>query len=180
MPLTPEEKAERQRQRMLEKAAQFQVSTYSRRFVAPVFQKMIRAEAAALPNGLAWAIVDGKLAFVPRRVGECVCVTCGTVGPWTSNTKTFNAGHFLAGRRNSILYEESNVAPQCVTCNCHRSGAAQEYRKWMMAVRGREVVERLERLKTQSVSFDRGQLVDMRIKYAARLDAAIRKMESEE
>jgi hypothetical protein len=42
----------------------------------------------------------------------------------------------------------------------------------MLYVRGEEVVERLERLKTESVSFDREDLVDMRIEYADRLKAA--------
>lgn len=167
-----ERKAERKRQRLLEKAKEYQTSTYVRKFVAPVFQRVVRAEAAALPKGLAWAIVDSELAFVPRDVGECVCVTCGRVDRWSSGIKGFHTGHFLASRRNSILFEEDNVAPQCSHCNVYCSGSAQEFRKWMMAVRGKEVVERLERLKTESVSFSREQLVDMRIEYARRLQVA--------
>ena len=97
-------------------------------------------------------------------------MTCGKVCRW--DHKGTHAGHFLAGRRNSILFEEDNVAPQCAHCNEHLSGAQGEYRKWMIAVRGIEIVEHLERLKQQSVSFSRDELVDMRIGYMARLKAA--------
>ena len=76
MKLTPEEKAERARQRMLDKARQYSLGTYARQ-AAAIFQRMIRAEAAALPKGLTPAIVDGQVRDVFRKVGQCVCVTCG-------------------------------------------------------------------------------------------------------
>mgnify|MGYP003628932328 CR=1 FL=1 len=172
MPLTPEEKAARHRQRLLNKASEFQTSTYLRKFVAPLFQKMIRAESGADRRQFVTAVVRGEIHQVPRHVGECVCVTCGKADAWNSGIKGIHAGHFLASRRNSILLEEDNVAPQCSHCNYYASGAPQAFRKWMLAVRGEEVVERLERLKTQSVSFDREQLVDLRIEYGDRLKAA--------
>lgn len=178
MPIPPEEKAANSRQRMLEKAKEFQTSTYGRKFVAPLFQKMIRAEAGA-DDSFPFAIVDGELRDVAREIGQVVCVTCGTVAQWKGNSiggGTIETGHFLASRRNSILFEEMNVAPQCVICNRHRSGEQQLFRKWMLAVRGPEVVERLERLKTESVSFSAEELVDMRIEYAARLKAAEERM----
>jgi hypothetical protein len=177
--LTAEVKTERARQRMLEGARKYQLGTYSARFVAPVFQQMIRAEAAAQPSGLCVVIVDGELSQALREVGFCACVTCGTIAPWKGNTfggGEIETGHFIASRRNSILFEETNVAPQCKLCNRHRGGEQQLYRKWMLAVRGPEAVERLERLKTEVVSYTREQLVDMRIGYAARLKAAEERM----
>jgi hypothetical protein len=173
--LTTEEKAERARQRMLETAKQYQTGTYIRKFVAPVFQLCIRAEAAADPRPYVTAIVDGEIRQVKREIGQCVCVTCGKVGAWKGNSiggGTIETGHFLASRRASIVFEFENANPQCTLCNRHLSGNQQLYRKWMIFVRGEEVVERLERLKTQSVSFTREELVDMRIGYAARLAAA--------
>jgi hypothetical protein len=172
MPLTPEEKAARHRNRLLDKAREKQVSTYVRKFVAPDFQKMVRAEFGADPRQFVTAVVDGEIRQVPRHVGECVCVTCGKVDAWNSGIKGMHTGHFIASRRNSILLEEDNVAPQCASCNYYQSGAPQAFRQWMLAVRGEEVVERLERLKTESVSFDREELVDMRIEYGSRLKAA--------
>lgn len=178
MPLTPEQKAARARERMLEKAKEFSTGTYISRFVAPLFQKMIRAEAGADHRQYVTAVVDGKIRQVERKLGQCVCVTCGKVQRWDSGIKGAHTGHFLASRRNSILFEESNVAPQCASCNYYRSGAPQEFRLWMRMVRGPEAIERLERLKTESRSFDREELVDMRIAYAARLADAEAQMKA--
>ncbi len=179
MTLTREEKAERQRQRMIEKAREYQLGTYCAKFVAPVFQRMIRANAAALPDGLQYAIADGHLVRVFRQVGQCVCVTCGIVAAWSGGLKnqTMQTGHFLGSRRNSILFKEMNVAPQCSMCNRYHDGAPQEYRQWMLEVRGKKVVKRLETLKHVVREFKREELVDMRIEYAARLKAAIERME---
>ena len=163
---------------MLEKAKEFQTSTYVNRFVAPLFQKMIRAEAGAEPRQYVTAVVDGVIRQVERELGYCVCVTCGKVLRWDSGIKGLHTGHFLASRRNSILLEESNCAPQCSGCNFYRSGAPQEFRLWMRMVRGPEAIERLERLKTESRSFGREELVDMRIAYAARLAAAEARMKA--
>jgi hypothetical protein len=172
MPLTTEERAERHRTRMLEKAREFQTTTYSTRFVAPLFQRMVRAEAGADPRQFVTAVVDGEIRQVERSLGFCACVTCGKVLRWDSGIKGLHTGHFLASRRNSILLEESNCAPQCSACNYYRSGAPQEFRLWMRFVRGPECIERLEKLKTESRTFGRDELVDLRIAYAARLAAA--------
>lgn len=180
MPLTPEEKARRHRERLLAKAKEYQTGTYVRKFVAPLFQRMIRAEAGSDPRPFVTAVVEGKVTQVPRRLGQCVCATCGKVdswtggGPWAENT--MHTGHFLALRRNAILFEEDNVAPQCNYCNYQLSGAPESFRKWMIAVRGPEVVERLERLKATVRSFTTEELVDLRIGYQKRLVAAVEKM----
>ena len=168
---TPEQIATRRRQRMIDKAREYQVGTYSRKFVAPVFQQMIRAEAAVLPGSIL-AIVGGELLSVPRTIGECVCITCGKVHPWKGGVDRFSGmhtGHYLASRRNSILFEEDNVAPQCSHCNYQNGGEQQLFSKWMLAVRGAETIERLEALKRTVVVFSRDQLVDMRISFADRL-----------
>lgn len=178
MPMTQAEKDERSRQRLIETAKKYQTSTYSRKFVSPLFQKMIRAEVGADNRPYLTAVVDLQLRQVRREIGQCVCVTCGKVDRWDSGIKGMHTGHFLASRRNSILFEEDNVAPQCSHCNFYASGAPQAFRMWMEFVRGSEVVERLEQLKTESVSFSKEQLVDMRIEYAARLKAAEERMKN--
>lgn len=178
--ISPEEKARRHRERMLQVARQSQVGTYIRSVVAPLFQKMIRAEAAALPECCTDVINLGEHSLVFRRVGQCACVTCGKLLPWKGNgpwkENQLHTGHFLASRRNSILFEEDNCAPQCSHCNYVQSGEQQLFRKWMIAVRGQKVVERLERLKNEVRVFTREELVDMRIGYAARLQAAEERM----
>lgn len=175
--LTPEQRAKNSRARMLETARQYSTGTYIRKFVAPLFQSMIRAEAGDAIWDQVTAIVNGEVAWVRRETGQCVCITCGTVKAWDSGIKGMHTGHFLASRVNSILFEEMNVAPQCSACNFYRSGEQQLFRKWMLEVRP-EHIERLERLKTQSKQFTRDELVDMRIGYKLRLDAAIESMKS--
>ena len=172
MALTDDEKRARKRDRMLEKAREYTTGTYCRKFVSPLFQKMIRAEFGAVPANETPVIFEGELDYTLRKCGECACVTCGTVKAWDSGIKGIHTGHFLASRCNSILLVESNVAPQCSHCNFYRSGAPQAFRKWMLAVRGQETVERLERLKTESRTFQRDELVDLRIGFAGRLKAA--------
>ena len=171
MPLTPEEKTRRARDRMLEKAREVSPSTYARRSVANVFQKMIRAEAATDTRPYVTAVVGGEIRQVQRDRGQVVCVTCGRVGRW-DDAKVMNTGHFLAGRSNSILFEATNVAPQCVQCNCYQSGAQVEYQQWMEFVHGREEIQRLRRRKAESVSFSRFELVHMRMEFMRRLKLA--------
>jgi hypothetical protein len=163
------------RDRMLEKSREYQIGTYVNRFVAKEFQRMIRAEAGAKPDGQEFAVVHGNIDCVRRSRGQCVCVTCGKAGPWSGGFgQGMQTGHFLASRRFSILFEEDNVAPQCSYCNGPRGGMPQEYRRWMEHVRGPEVIERLEKLKATSRRFTREELVDMRIEYRRRLKEAER------
>lgn len=176
MALSPEEKAERERERLIETAKQYATGTYCRKFVAPLFQRMIRAEDAANDRHHSFAVVDGALTTVRRLVGQCVCITCGKVDSWDSGIKGMHTGHFIASRRNSILLVEENVAPQCSNCNFYRDGSPSEFRIWMEAARGIEVIERIQKLKTQSVTFSREELVDLRIEYSRRLKAAQSKM----
>jgi len=179
--LSPEQKAANARAKMLEVARQYSTGTYIRKFVAPLFQQVIRAEAAAMPDGLTTCIIGGDIGQAFRQVGYCACVTCGKILPWKGNTawmvgvNHMHTGHFLASRCNSILFEEENVAPQCSACNVYRSGEQQLFRKWMLEVRP-EHIERLERLKTQSKQFTRDELIDMRICYAFRLHSAVSRM----
>ena len=44
--------------------------------------------------------------------GYCTCVTCGYQALW--NSGEMHAGHFVDGRRNSIIFEESGIACQCM------------------------------------------------------------------
>jgi hypothetical protein len=174
--LSPEEKAFRERQRLIETAKAYSAGTYCRKNVAPLFQRLIRAEAGADPRQYVTAVVDGKLQQVERRIGQCVCITCGKKDSWDSGIKGMHTGHFLASRRNSILLLEENCAPQCSSCNFYRSGAPSEFRIWMEHVRGTAVIERIEALKRTSVSFTNEDLVDMRIEFSRRLKAAEQRM----
>lgn len=122
MALSDSEKAERHRNRLLEKAREYSPDKYKNKYVAPLYQRMIRAEFGAVPSGLSIAVVDGELSHVSRCVGQCVCVTCGVVHAWNAGIKGMHTGHFVGSRRNSVLFEDGNVAPQCANCNYYLGG----------------------------------------------------------
>ena len=164
----------KQRQRMLDKAAEMASGTYCRKFVAPIFQELIRAEAAAITHCVYIKDCDTIVDWT-KPLGRCVCITCGKSYPW-KGTNLLDTGHFIASRRNSILLLEENCAPQCKHCNRDHHGRPLEFEQWMRAVRGQDTIDRLKRLKTESVTFDREQLVDMRIEFARRLKVAELKM----
>lgn len=149
------------------------VTKFKTKHVAPLFQRMKRAEFGAEASGLAYAVSKGMLIQVHRRIGECVCVTCGRVCPWEcgSGERQLHCGHFIAGR-GSILFEEDCVAPQCSGCNKHHSGRPLEFRVWMEHVRGLETIERLERIKHHSLTRTRDEMVDSYMLYNQRLKAA--------
>jgi len=178
MALSPEEKSKRRRERMIQKAKEYTPTTYIRKFVAPEFQRMIRAEYGARTTGFTTAVKNGQIVEVLRMLGECVCVTCGTVYPWSGERYggALDTGHFIGSRRNAILFEEDNVAPQCVSCNRYHGGRPSEYRVWMECVYGIETIERLERLRNETRRFTREELVEMRITHKNRLDTAIERM----
>ena len=162
--------------RMLNKAREYTVGTYLRKFVAPEFQRMIRAEWGACVSGLAIAVVEGKIAQVPRQRGQCVCVTCGKVSWWSGGLRGMHTGHFLASRRSSIVLVEDNTAPQCASCNRFRNGMPVEFELWMREVRGQQTIDWLRQLKATTKRFSREELVDFRVEYKQRLRRALTAM----
>lgn len=150
---------------------------YRNDFAVKTFQEMIRAEAAALPTGTVMAVVNGIIRPVHRMLGECVCVTCGTVGPWRGGRgwQQMQTGHFCSRKDQSVLFHELNVEVQCSGCN-QPPGSPNEFRLWMLSQRGAETVEMLESLARKSMSFLRHELVDKRIECNLRLKAAELKM----
>ena len=171
MTLTPEERAIRRRQSMIDIARDKGDLGKYRGTVAVVFQKAIRAEAAALPAGLTPAVRKGELVQVFREVGQCVCITCSKVLPWTTMEGHMQTGHFI-GRCASLLFQEDGVAPQCDGCNKWGDGEGPAYTIWMEAVRGRDTIDRLQKLKPQSRSYDYEELVDINLEFQARLKIA--------
>lgn len=176
--MTPEEKEHRKRDRMIAKFQEYTLGTAKNK-VAADFQLMVRAKSAALPPGLSPAFKDGQIVLFYRRIGECVCVTCGTVGWWKGSSiggGFIETGHFLSSRAASIIFEERNAHPQCKRCNRHLSGNQGAYTLWMSHVYGQEEIDRLERLKNKVRQFTREELVDLRIEFRARTKAAEERM----
>ena len=88
--------------------------------------------------------------------GFANCVTCSQRYHW----KELQAGHFVPGRCNSILFEESGVHPQCRRCN-YNEGNGPEYFIFMEKKYGREEIDRLRALRHQQRKFSEPELLDM-------------------
>ena len=74
--------------------------------------------------------------YVVRR--DNACVTCGSVcDP--------HAGHFIQGRRHSILFNLTNVHRQCEHCNLHLGGNLIAYTRFMQEKYGNEHIDLLIR-----------------------------------
>ncbi len=130
------------------------------------FSRMIRSEAA-------------------DENGNCKCVTCGCRKFWKGSG--IDAGHFLAGRRLSIRFQESCVHPQCWFCNtgaCSHvnpfaGGVRKEsvtiaYTRFMMSTYGEEEIDRLNWLRDNVVkSYSVDELREMRVEFKRRAKAAM-------
>lgn len=92
---------------------------------------------------------------------NCKCVTCGTVKYW----KEMQAGHFIDGRTNSILFDERGVFPQCYRCNCMLSGNKIEYFRFMQDYHGDEVIDELRALRLQTKEYSAQDYLDLIKKY---------------
>lgn len=122
-----------------------QLGTFAN-IVAKDLQKAIRMEAA-----------DDR--------GRCRCVTCGKLDDY----KRMDAGHFIGSRRQSILFIEQNIHPQCKYCNRHLYGNPVEYEVFMVKRYGRKLVDELRALKNHIVKHTRDELADMRDGYKLRI-----------
>ncbi len=105
--------------------------------------------------------------------GYCRCVTCGAMLHW----KDAQAGHFIAGRNNSILFEEKGVHPQCYGCNIGKNGNAVEYFVFMERKYGREVIDQLRVLSKQTLKRTAEDLTEIREKYKQLADELAGKLE---
>jgi hypothetical protein len=86
--------------------------------------------------------------------GYVSCVTCGAVKYW----KLGDAGHFIPGRHNSILFDERNVHFQCKRCNGPLKSNPRKYQAYMLKRYGQEVIDELDRLDAEMKQFERPEL----------------------
>lgn len=97
--------------------------------------------------------------------GNVECVTCGARGHW----KNFQAGHFVGGRRNSILYELTNCHVQDYACNVCKYGETLKYLDFMLEKYGQAEVSRLRSLNEKSVNFSIQDYEEMIDKFKKKL-----------
>lgn len=100
---------------------------YWKKKVWKVFSEYIRLRDALATTG------------TPDRL---TCCTCGKDYP-AFGSGCAQAGHFVPGRGNAILFDERGVHGQCYNCNQTLKGNWPEYMRFMMGIYGREVVDGL-------------------------------------
>ena len=71
------------------------------------------------------------------------------------------AGHFLPGRHNSVLFNEKNVHAQCSGCNMFKQGNSVKYFRFMQRTYGEDVIAELEKLDTENKQFTPQELKDL-------------------
>ncbi len=98
----------------------------------------------------------GKIFSIYIRMRDCLkttgttthgkCCTCGRDYP----IGRLQAGHFIPGREDSILFDPKCVHAQCYRCNIKRQGEWVKYFRFMEKEYGREFIfELMEHSETK-------------------------------
>jgi len=95
-----------------------------------------------------------------------ICCTCRKQYP-SFGRGCVHAGHFLSGRRNSILFDEKCVHAQCAFCNIQLKGNYQEYEKFMLLKYGVQVVNDLKAKQFSKKRYTIQELKDLIQQYEA-------------
>lgn len=84
---------------------------------------------------------------------ECECVTCGRRKPLFRTHDSIQAGHFIPGRHNAILFDARGCHGQCSYCNDHLRGNWVRYMEFMLLKYGEDVIDELIDRDRQTVSW---------------------------
>jgi hypothetical protein len=93
-----------------------------------------------------------------------ICCTCGKIYP-IRGKGTAQAGHFIPGRGNSVLFSERGVHAQCYHCNMQLKGNTARYLLYMQKKYGQEVIDELLAEYTQPRKYYADELEYMRDEY---------------
>lgn len=94
-----------------------------------------------------------------------ICCTCKRI----KHRKELQAGHYISGRTNSILFIEYGIHIQCVHCNMFNEGNKSEYERYMLERYGKEKCDRLKDLKHVSKSLSLFELKAIEQEYKDKL-----------
>lgn len=98
--------------------------------------------------------------YIRARDGRCV--TCPT-------GKAQQAGHFIDGRHNAVLFSEEGVHGQCYHCNIGLKGNKLEYFLFMERTYGREVIDRLMQESKHTIQYKIFHFKEIEQKYKEKL-----------
>lgn len=98
--------------------------------------------------------------------GNISCYTCGRI----SSFKKMQAGHFLIGRHNAVLFDERGCHAQCKYCNLILKGNIQEYYPRMLKDYGQKTIHELQDLDKQPKKYTVNELEEIRDFYKKKLE----------
>jgi len=102
-----------------------------------------------------------------RTTGEresLVCCSCGKIYP-AFGVGCAQAGHFIPGRSNSVLFSEEGVHGQCYNCNMRLKGNWAKYYEFMLETYGQETIDRLMHEAKQIKQYKTFELEEIRDLY---------------
>lgn len=118
----------------------------------------------------AWVLLSQAIRLEQRDANQHVtCITCKVRLPWNKGAQ---AGHFIDGRMNSILFDERGIHIQCYACNVLYNGRKEEYFIYMLDNYGRAVIDEFRRLRNTERTFTAEELEQLMAKYRARIEKA--------
>ena len=100
------------------------------------------SESKSLMKEKAWSAFSEFIRKRDSAGGQSKCVTCGDWKPW----KEQQAGHFVPGRSNGVLFDERNTHVQCYACNVRKHGNLLPYYDFMEEKFGKEIIAELRML----------------------------------
>lgn len=99
-----------------------------------------------------------------------VCCTCGKLIPF----KQSQAGHFIAGRTNALLFDEDIVHLQCYACNVCNHGEQLEYYYYMKRHYTEDQILEMRKLRYQTVKYTTDELLQIADKYKEKTNELLR------
>jgi hypothetical protein len=95
--------------------------------------------------------------FIRLRDKDKPCISCGS--PLTGK---YDAGHgFSVGSYPNLRFNEDNVHGQCVHCNRHKHGAANEYMIGLEARIGKERFEHLKSIRNEPLKLPLDEIKEL-------------------
>lgn len=101
------------------------------------------------------------------------CISCGRRVPVKGN----DAGHFVSGRHDAVLFHEEVVHGQCAHCNRFKEGEYIPYERAMRELYGTEKVEELKLLKWAIRKYTTQELIDLKLHYRQKLKDLVERWE---
>ncbi len=113
---------------------------------------------------------DAKRDELTLDGDRAYCITC--TKPYPAFGKgCLQAGHFIGGRNNQVLFDERQVFAQCYNCNINLKGNWVPYRKKMVELYGEAVVSEMEDTHSVSVKYTVPDLLDLAAKFTRLAEA---------